>query len=252
MSSTPAATPAVLPGAEAKTANRARILVVEDEEHLAEGISLNLDAEGYAPVLARTGPAALERWRRGGIDLIVLDVMLPEMSGFQVCEQIRRAGGRLPILFLTAKGRAEDRVKGLEIGGDDYMTKPFHLKEFLLRVKALLRRQEWARPGVLEQLGKIQFGPCEVDFRTLECVERGGGRDRLTDREAAILRLLIERGGAAVSRAEIMEKLWPAGDAPTARTIDNFVVRLRKRFEEDATRPKLIQTVFGVGYRFVA
>ncbi|HVY60367.1 MAG TPA: response regulator transcription factor [Planctomycetota bacterium] len=243
--------PAVLPGAEGKVANRPKILVVEDEEHLAEGISLNLDAEGYAPVLARTGPAAIERWRRGGIDLIVLDVMLPEMSGFTVCEQIRRAGGRLPILFLTAKGRAEDRVRGLEIGGDDYMTKPFHLKEFLLRVKALLRRQEWARPGALEQLGRIQFGPCEVDFRTLECVERSGQRERLTDREAAILRLLIERGGAAVSRAEIMEKLWPEGDAPTARTIDNFIVRLRKRFEEDATRPRLIQTVFGVGYRFV-
>jgi two-component system alkaline phosphatase synthesis response regulator PhoP len=232
-------------------AERPKILVVEDEEHLAEGISLNLDAEGYAPVLARTGPAALERWRRGGIDLVVLDVMLPDVSGFAVCEQIRRAGGRVPILFLTAKGRAEDRVRGLEIGGDDYMTKPFHLKEFLSRVKALLRRQEWARPGALDQVGKIQFEACEVDFRTGDCLERNGGRDRLTEKEAAILKLLVQRGGHPVSRAEIMERLWPDGDAPTARTIDNFIVRLRKRFEEDPSRPRLIQTVFGVGYRFV-
>jgi two-component system alkaline phosphatase synthesis response regulator PhoP len=173
------------------------------------------------------------------------------MSGFTVCEEIRRAGGRLPILFLTAKGRAEDRVRGLEIGGDDYMTKPFHLKEFLSRVKALLRRQEWAKPGALERLGTIRFAGCEVDFRTSDCLERGGAKDRLTDKEAAILRMLIERGGQPVSRAEIMERLWPEGDPPTARTIDNFIVRLRKRFEEDPTRPRIIQTVFGVGYRFV-
>ena len=255
MSATPGSPVPPSPATEAlfaqRPADRPKVLVVEDEEHLAEGISLNLDADGYAPILARTGPAALERWRRGGIDLIVLDVMLPEMSGFQVCEQIRRAGGRLPILFLTAKGRAEDRVKGLEIGADDYMTKPFHLKEFLLRVKALLRRQEWARPGVLDQLGPIQFGPCQVDFKTLQCTERSGWRDRLTDKEGAILRMMVERGGAAVSRAEIMERLWPEGDPPTARTIDNFVVKLRKRFEEDPAKPKIIQTVFGIGYRFV-
>jgi two-component system alkaline phosphatase synthesis response regulator PhoP len=228
-----------------------RILVVEDEDHLAEGLSLNLTAEGFDVELARTGPAAVERWRRGGIDLIVLDVMLPEMSGFAVCEAIRRASGRLPILFLTAKGRAEDRVRGLEIGGDDYLTKPFHLRELISRVRALLRRQEWARPGMLEDVGTVKFGGCEVDFRTGDCLDRAGGRERLTEKEAGILRLLIEGGGNPVTREMIMQRLWPGDDAPTARTIDNFVLRLRKRFEDDPTKPRMIQTVYGVGYRFI-
>ncbi len=228
------------------------ILVVEDEEHLAEGVALNLAAEGYEPIIARTGPAGLECWRRGAVDLIILDVMLPDMSGFSVCEAIRRAGDRVPILFLTARGRAEDRVKGLELGGDDYLTKPFHLKEFLLRVKALLRRRDWAKPGALARAGPIKFGGCEVDFTTGDCVERGGARERLTDKEAAILKLLVESGGEPVARADIMARVWPGDEATTARTIDNFVLRLRKRFEEDPARPVHILTVYGVGYRFVA
>ncbi len=229
-----------------------RILVVEDEEHLAEGIALNLAAEGYEAEIARTGIAALDRWRRGGIDLIVLDVMLPEASGFTVCEAIREAGGREPILFLTARGRPEDRVRGLEAGGDDYLVKPFYLRELLSRVRALLRRQEWARPPIDPAAGPVRFGEgCEVDFRTGECTERGGARDRLTEKEAAILKILMEARGAAVSRDEIVRRLWPVGEAPTARTIDNFIVRLRRRFEADPARPRHIQTAYGVGYRFV-
>jgi two-component system alkaline phosphatase synthesis response regulator PhoP len=229
---------------------RPKILVVEDEAHLAEGLLLNLDAEGYAPILARTGREGLERARRGGLDLIVLDVMLPELSGFDVCEELRRSGSRVPILFLTARGRAEDRVRGLELGGDDYLAKPFHLGEFLTRVRALLRRQAWYRESPTTR-GPYRFGGNEVDFTTGDYVARDGTRDRLTDKEAGILRLLVERRGEAVPRGQIIERLWGADEQPTARTVDNFVLRLRKRFEEDPARPRHIQTVFGVGYRFV-
>jgi len=237
---------------------RPKILVVEDEEHLAEGISLNLDAEGYEPILAGSGLAALERVKRGGLDLVILDVMLPELSGFDVCAEIRRSGGKVPILFLTAKGRAEDRCRGLELGGDDYLSKPFHLKELLSRVRALLRRQAWSRetpapaPAPPASAGPVRFGGHEVDFRTGDCTLRTGERDRLTDKEAAVLRALVEKRGEPVSRGEIVERAWDAtGDPPTARTIDNFILRLRRRFEDDPTRPRHILTAFGVGYRFV-
>jgi two-component system alkaline phosphatase synthesis response regulator PhoP len=229
---------------------RPKILVVEDEAHLAEGLMLNLDAEGYEPILARTGREAFERARRGGLDLIVLDVMLPELSGFDVCAELRKAGSRVPILFLTARGRPEDRVRGLELGGDDYLAKPFHLKELLTRVRALLRRQAWYQAAPVEER-VLRFGPNEVDFTTGDCRGRDGARDRLTEKEAGILRLLVERRGEAVSRGEIVERLWGPDDPPTARTIDNFVLKLRRRFEDDPARPRWIQTAFGVGYRFV-
>jgi two-component system alkaline phosphatase synthesis response regulator PhoP len=233
-------------------ATRPRILVVEDEAHLAEGISLNLDAEGYAPVLARNGAEALELYRRGAYDLVILDVMLPEVSGFAVCEEIRRGGGKEPVLFLTAKGRPEDRVRGLDLGGDDYLTKPFHLRELLSRVRALLRRRGWERGARAEEAAApVRIGGAEVDFRTGDCVLAGGARERLTDKEAGILRLLVERRGEPVARAEIVERLWPGDDPPTARTIDNFVVRLRKRLEPDPSRPRHLLTVFGVGYKLV-
>lgn len=231
------------------TARRPKILVVEDEEHLAEGILLNLDAEGYDPILAKTGLDALERARKGGLDLVILDVMLPGLSGFDVCAELRRAGSRVPILFLTAKGRPEDRIRGLELGGDDYLAKPFHLGELLGRVRALLRRQAWYRSAPTE--GPFRFGASEVDFATGDCRGPTGPQDRLTEKEAAILRLLVERRGEAVSRAEIVERIWGPEDPPTARTIDNFILRLRRRFEEDPARPRHIQTAFGVGYRFV-
>ena len=228
---------------------RPRILVVEDEEHLAEGILLNLDAEGYEAILARSGHEGFERAAKGDLDLIVLDIMLPGLSGFDVCEQLRKAGSRVPILFLTARGRTEDRVRGLELGGDDYLVKPFHLSEFLSRVKALLRRQAWYREAPWAT-GPFRFGANEVDFATGECVA-SGARDRLTAKELGILKLLAERRPEAVSRQEIVERIWPPGEVPTQRTIDNFILRLRKRFEADPARPRYIQTVFGVGYRFV-
>jgi two-component system alkaline phosphatase synthesis response regulator PhoP len=241
---------------------RPKILVVEDEEHLAEGISLNLDAEGYEPVLAGDGVAAVERLKRGGIDLVILDVMLPRLSGLDVCAEARRAGVRVPILFLTAKGRPEDRVRGLELGGDDYLAKPFHLKELLSRVRALLRRQSWSRdaavaaPSGASRAGaRVRFGGNEVDFATGDFTARDGAKDRMTEKEAAILRVLVEAAGEPVSRADIVDRAWgPSSpdDAPTARTIDNFVVRLRRRFEEDPARPRHILTAFGVGYRFVS
>lgn len=230
---------------------RPRVLVVEDEEHLAEGMQLNFAAEGYDVAVARTGTEALARWREGGIDAIVLDVMLPELSGFSVCEQIRQAGSNVPIIFLTARGRAEDRVRGFELGGDDYLAKPFHLRELLLRVRALLRRRDWTAPDPTTST-RVRFGPCEVDLGTGDCLERGGERGRLTPKELGILKLLMEEPGRPARREDVVRRVWdPAEEPPTARTIDNFILRLRKRFEEDPRRPQFLQTVFGVGYRFV-
>jgi two-component system alkaline phosphatase synthesis response regulator PhoP len=230
---------------------RPRILVVEDEEPVAEGIVLHLEREGYDAEVEGTGPGALARWRRGGVDLILLDVRLPGMSGFSVCEALRGEGGRTPVIFLVARGRAEDRNRGFEVGGDDFITKPLHVPELLVRVEAILRRQEWERPDLLER-ETIRFGRCAVSFVTGECLERSGARTRLTDKEAAILRRLMEEPGKPVRREELVSWIRPPGEEPpTARTIDNFVLRLRKRFEEDPRRPQFIQTVFGIGYRFV-
>lgn len=227
---------------------RAHILVVEDEVHLAEGIVLNLEEEGYRVSLESDGLAALERARQGGADLVVLDVMLPSLSGFEVCEALRREGVRVPILFLTARGALEDRVLGLEIGGDDYLVKPFRLQELLVRVRALLRRQGWYQSEPLSG-GLFRFGESEVDFVSGR-YRAAGGSGQLTDKELAVLKVLIERRGEPVSRDDIIERCWGPEELPTSRTVDNFVLKLRRRFEADPKHPRHIRTAFGRGYRF--
>lgn len=227
------------------------ILVVEDEQHLAAGIVENLQLEGYVATVARDGPTALERARRGAYDLVILDVMLPGLDGFSVCQKLRAEGNRTPILFLTAKGTAADRIHGLEVGGDDYLPKPFHLKELLLRVRAILRRQPVRAAEIPPTRSTMRFGKeCEVNFATFEAAGPGG-RVTLTQKEAALLRLLTEEEGRVVSRHEILDRVWGRDQFPTTRTVDNFIVRFRKVFETDPDEPQHFLTVRSVGYRFV-
>jgi two-component system alkaline phosphatase synthesis response regulator PhoP len=227
----------------------AHILVVDDEAHLAAGIRENLEAEGYRADVAHDGLAGLERLRSAAFDLAVLDVMMPNMDGLELCAQLRREGIQTPVLFLTVKGDAADRVRGFEAGGDDYLTKPFHLQELLLRVAAILRRSSWYHSGTAPAL---EFGGNRVDFTTYEARAWDGTQHSLTHKEAMILRALSERPGQIVTREEILDRVWGYEVYPSTRTIDNFIVRLRKRFERNAELPAHFHTVRGVGYRFTA
>jgi DNA-binding response OmpR family regulator len=225
-----------------------RILVVEDDAHLADGLRLNLELEGYEPVLAGTAEEGLEFWQRGGVDLILLDVMLPGMDGFAFCRRVREAGDRVPVLFLTARSAGDDRIRGLEEGGDDYLVKPFDLKELLARVKSLFRRQDWLQE---QQVGdELTCGDVTVDLRRYEARTRRRVV-KLKEKEIMILRLLAEREGEPVDRETILDRVWGYGAYPTTRTVDNFILSLRKAIEKDPARPRHIQTVHGVGYRLV-
>lgn len=225
-----------------------RILVVEDEPLLALGIRENLEAEGNAVEVVHDGLVALDRLRAARFDLVVLDVMLPGMDGYTLCETMRDDGDRTPVLFLTARGAPDDRVRGLEAGGDDYLAKPFHLRELLLRVAAILRRGSWYQ--VMPPAGsEVRFGDNAVDFRTYRAVSWDGREHALTQKEAMILKALAERAGEVVSREDILEKVWGYEVFPSTRTVDNFIVRMRKRFEPDPENPRFIHTVRGVGYR---
>jgi len=227
-------------------ATRARILVVEDEPRIANLVCDNLEDEGYRVAMAADGEAALRAAHGGGIDLILLDVMLPEIDGFEVCRRLRAEGDTTPILFVTARDLPPDRVQGLMSGGDDYLVKPFHLDELLARVHALLRRADWDQP---EQAVRVEVGEGWVDFDRSEAGDLDGDVAPLNRKELGILRLLVEAHGGVVSRSKILAEVWGDDADPTPRTVDNFVVRLRKRFEPQAAQPRYLITVRGVGYR---
>jgi len=224
----------------------ARILVVDDEEHLAAGIRENFIAEGYKTDVAHDGEQGLAKIRGGAFDLIVLDVMMPKLDGLRVCEKIRAEGLQTPILFLTVKGDPADRIRGLEAGSDDYLGKPFHLKELLLRVAAILRRTDWYN----ESTANLSFGGNEIDFKTYHARAWDGSEHALTHKEAMIMKVLAEQLGAIVPREDILDKVWGYEVFPSTRTIDNFIVRLRRRFERNVEAPEYFHTVRGVGYRF--
>ncbi|HWG84320.1 MAG TPA: response regulator transcription factor [Deinococcales bacterium] len=226
-----------------------RVLVVEDEPLMAELLADNLAAEGYEVSIAPDGLKALEQWRSFRPDLVVLDLMLPHLDGFSVCRRMREAGERAPVLFLSARGEPEDRVEGLAAGGDDYVAKPFHLPEFLLRVANMLRRQDWFAARNTDEDG-FSFGGHRVDYRSW-CARLASGRSEyLSERELSIFRLLAERSGQVVSREDILDLVWGTDVFPSSRTVDNFVVRLRRIFEPDPANPIYFHTVWGVGYRF--
>ena len=226
--------------------NGARILVVDDEQHLATGIQENLEAEGYIAQAAHDGGEGLHMALTEPHDLIVLDVSMPNMDGLTLCRELRRNGNQTPVLFLTVRGAPEDRIRGLEAGGDDYLAKPFHLRELLLRIAAILRRTAWYQTTG----GNLAFGGNEVNFHTYQAQAWDGTEHTLTHKEAMILKCLSERAGETVGREEILDKVWGFEVFPSTRTIDNFIVRLRRRFERDADQPAFFHTVRGVGYRF--
>ena len=229
-----------------------RILVVEDDPHLAAGVIENLRAEGYEVSTAADGEQALGWLRAGSCALIVLDVMLPGIDGFAVCRTLREQGNNTPVLFLTARGDPADRVRGLESGGDDYLAKPFHLQELLLRVRAIIRRRDWYHSvSDTAATAVLAFGGNEVDFRAFRARSWNGESQELTEKEAMILKVLAEHGGEIVSREDLLEKVWGYDVFPSTRTVDNFILRLRKRFERDPADPRHFLTVWGVGYRFL-
>ena len=225
-----------------------KILLVEDEESLAVGLQFNLAEEGYEVNHARDGKEALKFYYEENYDLIILDIMLPYVDGYEVAEEVRKKDPQLPILMLTARTRKEDKLHGLELGADDYITKPFHLAELLLRVKGMLKRKRWYVTSVNNN-PVYKFGANEINFETLLC-KCGKSEVRLTPHEAMALQYLIEKKGKPVSRKALLEKVWNITSDVETRTVDNFIVRLRKYFEEDPSDPKYIKSVRGIGYMF--
>jgi two-component system alkaline phosphatase synthesis response regulator PhoP len=219
------------------------ILVVEDEPSLALGLQEDLSIEGYEVEVARDGESALERALARSFDLIVLDVMLPKKDGFEVCRQLRREGARVPILMLTAKTQESDKVLGLEIGADDYVTKPFSGRELRARIKALLRRT------VADVADIYRFGDVEVDFARCE-LRRGGQVVEVTPVEIKMLAAFVRQPGRALTREQILSDVWGHGTFVTDRVVDAHVVNLRRKIEPVATEPRYLVSVRGIGYRF--
>ncbi len=223
-----------------------RILLVEDEENIRDVVKLNLEIEGFEVVATGKGWDGLKFFREQHFDLIILDVMLPEINGFEICEQMRLSNMEVPIIFLTAKDGPTDRIAGLKRGADDYLTKPFHLEELLLRVNNLIRRTNKTADNTPET---AVFGKNKVNFRTFEAVGNDGPFV-LTKKEAMLLKLLIDRKNEVVSRNQILQSVWGYDVYPSTRTIDNFILSFRKYFEEDQRNPVFFHSVRGVGYKF--
>ena len=228
-----------------------RILVVEDEEAIAQGLVFNLERKGYAVSVAGDGHRALELAADSRFDLILLDVQLPEIDGFETCTRLRRRGDLTPILMLTARDQPDDVIYGLKTGADDYVVKPFDLAELLARVEVLLRRQRWAGNGDAEAFSeRLEFGDFWVDFATWQARTRDGVVE-LSRKELEVMRIFAERPNQVISRRQLLARVWDLPNHPNTRVVDNVIVALRKSFEESAWRPRHIHSVRGVGYRFV-
>ncbi len=224
-----------------------KILLVEDEEHIAKAIKLNLELENYQVSIENKGKSALKTALSKKFDLIILDVMLPEMDGFAICSELRNSKNETPILFLTAKGTSTDRVMGLKLGADDFLTKPFELEELLLRIKNLLKR---TLSSLLTELNNYEFEGNSINFQSYEVVNAKGEVFQLSKREMELLKILIQRKNEVVSRDEILDLLWADDALPTPRTIDNFILTYRKIFEADTKNPIYFFSIRGVGYKF--
>lgn len=225
----------------------ASVLIVEDEPAMQLGLKDNLEIEGYSIDLASDGEAGLSKIKSKPYDLILLDVMLPKLSGFDVCRAARSAGVSTPIILLTARGEEIDKVLGLELGADDYITKPFSVRELLARVKALLRRSHThpAKESTVVTLGRLS-----IDFHAFRA-EENGQEVKLSHKEFEILSYLYQNKNQVVSRYDLLEKVWGYEEQPTTRTVDNFMLRLRQKVEINSNQPKIILTVHGTGYKLV-
>lgn len=232
-----------------------RILVVEDETHLAQGLRFNLEADGHEVSVTETGEAGLLQLQSDNFDLVVLDVMLPGIDGFQVAAEMRKRKNFIPVLMLTARSRSDDVLKGLEAGADDYLPKPFELSILMARINSLLRRVRWIErspepdAGSAPETETVEIGDKVIDFTNLE-LRSGAETMRLTLMEVELLRYLIKHKGRAVSRKEILDEVWGLRQDTDTRAIDNFIVRLRRYLEDEPSNPKRLLTVRGVGYRF--
>ena len=223
-----------------------KILIVEDEPDMVLGLKDNFEFEGYEVLTASDGQTGLERARTQKPDLLVLDIMLPKLSGLEVCKTLRGEGFEAPIVMLTARGQEIDKVVGLELGADDYVTKPFSIRELLARVRAILRRSE----GKKKRLSRYQFSDVELDFEAYRA-KKGGEALDLSPREFELLRYLIERKGETVSRDRLLEDVWGYESYPSTRTVDTHIAKLRAKIGDSGSEPRWILTIHGVGYKFV-
>ena len=239
-----------------ENSEKKRILVIEDEEHIADGLKLNLKLQGYDVKIASDGQKGIEKWRTWHPNLIVLDIMLPVMDGYSVLKEIRVEDEKLPVLILSAKGDAEDKIKGLRFGVDDYLSKPFDLDEFLLRIDRLLKKQNWYyndkkkdKENGLFAGEKYSFGGNHVDFVTYKAKCKAG-EITLTDQEIILLKIFITNKDKPLSRQELLKAGWGYSSDTSTRTIDNFIVRFRKYFEKNPKKPQFFKSMRSVGYMF--
>jgi two-component system alkaline phosphatase synthesis response regulator PhoP len=224
-----------------------RVLLIEDEEHLHEAIKMNLEIENYVVTSVFEGKDAVSKFKLGRYDLVILDVMLPGMNGFDICQAIRLEDKQTPILFLTAKNSSQDRIKGLRVGADDYLAKPFNLEELMLRLENLIKRSNSSSDQ--NKLDQFVLGDHTINFNSYEVISSSGQINRLTQRQLMLLRLLIEKSNQVVSRQEILEKIWGYDVYPSTRTIDNVILAFRKIFEKDDKSPTYFKSIRGVGYK---
>lgn len=224
-----------------------KIFVVEDEENLADTIALNLTLEDYEVVVARSGSEALKifKTQQSSISLVLLDVMLPDINGFDLCREFRQMNTAIPVIFLTAKSQTSDKIEGLKLGADDYITKPFDLEELLLRISNLIKRLK------KEVVSVYSFDGGEINFITYEIKDINGKKLTLSKREIGLLELLTTHLNRVISRDEIIEKLWDTNENASSRTIDNYILNFRKYFERNPKEPKHFHSIRGVGYKFI-
>ena len=225
-----------------------KILIVEDEPNMRLGLKDNLEFEGYEVNLAEDGETGLKHILEGNYSLVLLDVMLPKISGYDICKIVRKSGNDIPIILLTAKGEEIDKVLGLELGADDYVTKPFSLRELLARIKAVLRRAK--EKSEVKNKDFVKIGRVEVNFSSYNAFENGNAV-QMSHKEFEILSFLWSRKNSTVSRDDLLTNVWGYDENPTTRTVDNFILKLRQKVEKDFNHPQVILTVHGIGYKLI-
>ena len=223
-----------------------KILIIEDELVLQQTLKLNLELEGYQTFACGNGADAISEIKKTTPDLILLDIMLPVYSGIEIYKQLKELNISVPVIFLTAKNNVQDKIEGLKLGADDYITKPFDLEELLLRIHNVLKRNT----SIKQESNIFQFDSCEINFATFQIKTREGKTEDLSKREMALLKLLVDNVNTVVSRDEILDKLWTKDENPSSRTIDNYILNFRKLFEINQKEPIHFQSIRGVGYKF--